>query len=64
MEPGQQMPDKLVRKKMTPLEITEETLLADLFPTGDDLLKESWPLPVEDTVKEFELYLEEIGVRV
>ncbi len=49
---------------MTPLEITEDLLMDDLFPTEEDLLKESWPLPAENTVKEFELYLEEIGVRI
>jgi len=46
------------------MEITEEALLADLFPDVDTILKEGWPLSAEDTVKEFELYLEEIGVRV
>ena len=49
---------------MNPLEITEELLLNDLFPAPDDLLKEAWPLPAEDTVKEFELFLEDIGVRL
>ena len=33
-------------------------------PAEDDLLSEAWPLPPEDTAKEFALYLEEIGVRV
>ncbi len=46
------------------MEITEELLMDNLFPAEDDLLKEAWPLPVEDTVKEFELYLAEIGVRI
>ena len=46
------------------MEITEEILLDELFPAEDDLIKETWPLPVEDTVQEFELYLEEIGVRI
>jgi len=46
------------------LETTEETLMNELFPAEDDLLKESWPLPDEDTVKEFEQYLEDIGVRI
>ncbi len=58
------MPGKLVRKKMNPMEITEEILLDELFPAEDDLLKETWPLPIEDTAKEFELYLEDIGVRI
>ena len=46
------------------MEITEEILLDELFPVEDDLLKESWPLPVEQTVKEFEEYLLDIGVRI
>ena len=46
------------------METTEETLMNELFPAEDDLLKESWPLPDEDTVKEFEQYLEDIGVRI
>ncbi len=46
------------------MEITEERLLEELFPSDDDLLKEAWPLPIEDTAKEFELYLEDIGVRI
>ena len=46
------------------MEITEEILLDELFPEEDDLLKESWPLPVEQTVKEFEEYLLDIGVRI
>ena len=46
------------------MEITEELLLDDLFPSEEDLLKEAWPLPAEDTAKEFELYLEDIGVRI
>ena len=46
------------------MEITEKLLLDELFPAEDDLIKESWPLPVEDTVREFENYLSDIGVRV
>lgn len=46
------------------MEMTEELLLDELFPAEDDLLKEAWPLSIEDTVREFELYLEDIGVRV
>ena len=37
---------------------------SEVRPSEEDLLKESWPLPVEDTVKEFEQYLEDIGVRI
>lgn len=57
-------PDPPRRKDERPLEITEELLMDDLFPSEEDLLKEAWPLPAEDTAKEFELYLEEIGVRI
>ncbi len=46
------------------MEMTEELLLDELFPAEDDLLSEAWPLPPEDTAKEFALYLEEIGVRL
>ena len=46
------------------VEITEEILLEELFPAEDDLIRESWPLPAEDTAKEFELYLEDIGIRI
>lgn len=44
--------------------MTEELLLNELFPSEDDLLKEAWPLPIEETAREFALYLEDIGVRV
>ncbi len=46
------------------MEMTEELLLDELFPAEDDLLKETWPIPQEDFAKEFELYLEDIGVRI
>ena len=46
------------------LEITEESLLDELFPSEDELMKEAWPLSAEETVKEFEAYLMEIGVRI
>ena len=46
------------------MEITEEILLDELFPSADDLLKEAWPLPPEETAKEYELYLADIGVRI
>ena len=45
------------------MEMTEELLLDELFPAEDDLLKETWPNPQEDYAKEYELYLEDIGVR-
>lgn len=47
---------------MISLEITEEILLEELFPAENDLMKESWPLPAEETVKEFEEYLPDIGM--
>ena len=46
------------------MEITEELLLVELFPAEDDLIKETWPLPPEETAKEYELYLADIGVRI
>ena len=46
------------------LEITEEILLEELFPAEDELIKETWPLPAEDTAKEFEEYLLDIGIRI
>ena len=58
------MPGTLVRKKMNPMEITEEILLDELFPSEDDLLKETWPLPPEENAKEYGLYLADIGVRI
>ena len=46
------------------MEITEEEFLTDDFGQEiDDLYKETWPLPAEDTVREFEQYLLDIGVR-
>ena len=47
------------------MEIAEESLTAD--ETGldtDALLKETWPVPEEDFIKEFEEYLLDIGVRI
>ena len=47
------------------MEIAEESLIAD--ETGldtDALLKETWPVPEEDFIKEFEEYLLDIGVRI
>ena len=46
------------------MEITEEILLEELFPAEDELIRESWPLTAEDTAKEFETYLLDIGVRI
>ena len=47
-----------------PVELTEELLLDELFPAEDDLIKETCPLPPEETAKEYELYLADIGVRI
>ena len=50
---------------MTPLEITEEEFLTDdLLQTDDDILREAWPIPQEDLIREFENYLLDIGVRI
>ena len=46
------------------MEIAEEEFLTDETLPADDLLNEAWPLPIEDTVKEFEEYLLDIGVRI
>ena len=45
------------------MEMTEELLMEDLFPDEDALLQETWPIPAEDISREYELYLEDIGVR-
>ena len=45
------------------MEITEEEFLTD-DRTEDDLFKETAPLPWDDTVREFENYLLDIGVRI
>ncbi len=49
---------------MTTLATFEEAILTDKLYPEEELQKESWPLPIEDMVKEFELYLEDIGVRI
>lgn len=47
------------------MEITEETLLNEAYGMDEEeLLKETWPVPKEDINREFEDYLEEIGVRI
>ena len=45
------------------MEITEEETLTADEPAEADLLKETWPLSEEETVREFEEYLLEIGLR-
>ena len=49
---------------MNTLEMTEELLMEELFPADEAVFKEAWPLPEEETVKEFEEYLLDIGVRI
>ena len=41
----------------------EDLLLDEYYPAETDLLKEAWPLPPENTVKEFEEFLMDIGIR-
>jgi len=44
--------------------IEEERLADELTSEEADLLMEAWPLPPEDTAREFEEYLMEIGLRL
>ena len=47
------------------MEIAEEEFLKDeTEPEDENILREGWPLPWEDTVREFEEYLLDIGVRI
>ncbi len=47
------------------MEIMEEEILTDeMNPRDEDILKESFPLFWEETVREFEDYLADIGVRI
>ena len=47
------------------MEIEEETYLTIETETDEEaILKEAWPLPLEDMVKEFEEYLLDIGIRI
>ncbi len=41
----------------------EDLLLDEYYPAEAELLKETWPLPPENTVKEFEEFLMDIGLR-
>ena len=41
----------------------EDLLLDEYYPAEADQLKEAWPLPPENTVKEFEEFLMDIGLR-
>ena len=42
---------------------TEEPLTNEMYPAEEALLKETWPIPLDDMVKEFEEYLMDIGLR-
>ncbi len=47
------------------MEITEEEFLTDETEKDyDAVLKETWPVPMEDLIREFEDYLLDIGVRI
>ena len=46
------------------MDITEDALMSEIYGQDEEeLLKEAWPVPKEDITREFENYLEEIGVR-
>lgn len=46
------------------MEITEEEIMtAETEPAETEVIKEAWPIPPEDTAREFEEYLMEIGLR-
>ena len=46
------------------MEITEEEFVFDgTDQADDDVLMEAWPIPSEESLKEFEDYLAEIGLR-
>ena len=47
------------------MDMIEEEYTSDEYEQEQgDILKEAWPLPVADTVREFEEYLLDIGVRI
>ena len=41
----------------------EDLLMEEYYPAEADILKEAWPLPPKNTVKEFEEFLMDIGLR-
>ena len=46
------------------MDIMEETLMNEIYGQDEEeLLKEAWPVPKEDITREFEDYLDEIGLR-
>lgn len=52
------------RRRMKTMEITEEEFMFDgTDQADDDVLMEAWPIPSEESLKEFEDYLAEIGLR-
>ena len=52
------------RRRMKTMEITEEEFMFDGTDQADnDALMEAWPIPSEESLKEFEDYLAEIGLR-
>jgi len=47
------------------MENAAEEFLTEAYEQEEDaVLREAWPLPFEDTVREFEEYLLDIGVRI
>lgn len=49
---------------MMKLDIVEEALIVEEGEQAeDDLLKEAWPIPSDEYLKEFEQYLMDIGLR-
>jgi len=46
------------------MDTLDETLITDDTEPAEETLKEARPLPPEDTVREFEEYLLDIGVRI
>lgn len=41
----------------------ENLLLNEYYPVEAERIKEEWPLPPENTIKEFEEFLIDIGLR-
>ena len=44
--------------------VADELLIDEYYPSEEDLIKETWSLPLDNKVKEFEEYLLDIGVRI
>ena len=45
------------------MEIEEELTADEINPDDDNLLKETWPIPTEESLKEFVDYLSDLGLR-